>query len=230
MKMKLHNKKIVIFDLDGTILDTIGDLASAVNKAIIHYGFEKRTVDEVKGFIGNGSLMLIRRAIGDENAERFSDEYVKEIRARFRLAYLDCKFDTTRPYEGIIELFDELEAKGITVAVVTNKDANAASEMLDHYFGARIKAVRAVSADGERKPNPKLTLELLAEFGFSPDDAIFVGDGMADLQVSKNANIDFVPVGYGYTSPERLLAESGKAAAENVDALAETINELIKKY
>ncbi len=227
MKMKSHNKKIVIFDLDGTILDTIGDLAAAVNKAIIHYGFEKRSVDEVKGFIGNGSLMLIRRAIGDESSERFGDEYVKEVRERFREAYLDCKFDTTRPYEGIIELFDELEAEGITVAVVTNKDSNAASEMLDHYFGARIKAVRAVSADGERKPDPKLTLSLLEELNFTPEDAIFVGDGMADLQVSKNANIDFIPVGYGYTSPEKLFFESGTKPAESVYALSERINECL---
>jgi len=225
LKTKLHKfkKKAVIFDLDGTILDTIGDIAYAVNSALEFYGFPHRTEEEVKGFIGNGSLMLIRRALSDENAEKFDDSFVKEVRAKFREEYQNHMLDKTYPYEGITELVDELKSMGILSAVVTNKDDGSAVPMIKHYFGNRFDFVRGVRSFNERKPNPDLTLSLLSEWGVTPDQAIFVGDGMADLLVSKACGIDYIPIGYGYTEPKRLFAECQKNPVCDVASLRDEI-------
>ena len=217
--MHKTNKKVVIFDLDGTILDTMGDIAAAVNYALAFYGYPERSVKEVQSFIGNGSLMLIRRALSKGSNDEFSDEFLREVRSRFRDEYATHMYDTTYPYEGITELIDELNGKGICCAVITNKDDRSAVPMIKRYFGNRFRLVRGVRADSERKPSPDLTLSVLKELGFTPDEAVFVGDGMADLNVSKNCNIDFIPVGYGYTDPERLYAESKKQPVSDVASL-----------
>lgn len=214
-----------MFDLDGTVLDTIGDLAGAVNYALAAYGLEPRTVDEVKSFIGNGSLMLIRRALSDEDGTKYSDEFVNGVRARFREGYQSHMLDKTYAYEGISELIDELDQKGIVSAVVTNKDDRSAVPMIEHYFGSRFRLVRGVRSDSERKPNPVLTLSVLKELGVTPDEALFVGDGVADFEVAKNCGIDYVPIGYGYTSPERLFEICNKTPAKDVSELR---NEVFK--
>lgn len=226
-KLLKLKKKAVVFDLDGTILDTIGDIASAVNYALDAYGFKPRTKEEVISFIGNGSLMLIRRALGDESAEKYDDNFVKEVRARFREEYQKHMFDETYIYDGVSELVDELKEMGIVSVVVTNKDDRSAVPMIKHYFGDRFAYVRGVRADTERKPNPELTLSVLNELGIKPSEALFIGDGMADLKVSQNCGIDYIPIGYGYTSPERLFAECQKTPVSDVKSLREAIIEYL---
>ncbi|MBQ4317206.1 MAG: HAD-IA family hydrolase [Clostridia bacterium] len=221
--MLKYKKKAVVFDLDGTILDTIGDIAAAVNYALDAYGFKPRTKEEIISFIGNGSLMLIRRALGDENGEKYDDNFVKAVRNRFREEYQKHMLDDTYVYEGIIELVDELNEMGIASAVVTNKDDRSAVPMIKHYFGDRFSIVRGVRADIERKPNPELTLSVLNELGVTPSEALFVGDGMADLKVSQNCGIEYIPIGYGYTSPERLFEACQKTPVNDVKSLRETI-------
>ena len=218
MRMKL-NKKIIIFDLDGTVLDTISDIAAAVNYALRQYGNPERSVEEVKSFLGNGSLMLMRRSLKDGG----DDELCREVRTHFRAEYERCMLDRTVPYDGIAELVSELNAKGIVSGVLTNKDDKNAGPMIRHYFGDLFAFVRGVRTDLDRKPNPEVALSLLAEYGFSPDEALVVGDGMADLHVAKNASIDFIPIGYGYTPSERLFAECGKEPVADVQALRREI-------
>ncbi len=208
-------KKIVIFDLDGTIIDTIADIAAAVNRALASFGFPARTVAEIQSFLGNGSLMLMRRALGGEA----DDELCLSVRARFRTEYETGMFDLTRAYDGIAEMMQELRLKGAVIAVVTNKDDRCAVPMIKHFFSDLVQVCRGVRGDNDRKPNPEVTLNLLAEHGFTPDEALFVGDGMADLNVSKNANIDYIPVGYGYTSSEKLFSECGKNPCPDVESL-----------
>lgn len=209
--MKSADKKAVVFDLDGTVIDTIADIASAVNRALEAFGYPERTVEEITSFLGNGSLMLIRRAIGGG-----TDEHCDEIRARFREEYEKGMFDLTRPYEGIPELLNELKDRGASVAVVTNKDDKCAVPMIKRFFGDSVDICRGVRKDGERKPCPEVTLSVLDALGVTPDEALFVGDGMADLNVARNCNIDFVPVGYGYTPAERLFDGCGIEPVRNV--------------
>lgn len=216
-------KRVIIFDLDGTIIDTIGDIAAAVNRALASYGFPPRTVAEVQGFLGNGSLMLIRRSLPNGG----DDDFCREVRTRFRAEYEAGMYGITKPYEGIAELVDELNAKGAVSVVITNKDDRCAGPMIEHYFGKRFAYVRGVRTDYDRKPNPEVTLSALKELGFTPEQALFVGDGMADLNVARNAGIDFVPVGYGYTPPERLFAECGTQPLADVALLR---RELLKYF
>ncbi len=213
--MKSLNKKVIIFDLDGTILDTIGDIAAAVNRALSALGFPERTVGEVQGFLGNGSLMLMRRAL----PEGASEELCLELRELFRKEYQKGMCDSTAPYEGIAELLNRLNAAGAVCAVVTNKDDKSAVPMVKHYFGNSFAYIRGVRGDTDRKPNPEVTLSVIRELGFTPEQALFVGDGIADYEVSLNAGIDYVPVGYGYTPSEKLLEKCGKAPCESVSAL-----------
>ena len=217
------NKKIVIFDLDGTIIDTIGDIAAAVNRALDIYGHPHRTVAEVQSFLGNGSLMLMRRSLPNGG----DDDVCREVRSHFRAEYEAHMYDLTVPYQGIAELIDELNGSGVVSAVITNKDDRCAVPMVKHYFGDRFGYIRGVRTDFDRKPNPEVTLAVLAELGFTPEEALFVGDGMADLEVARNANIDFIPVGYGYTAPERLFAQCGKTPVADVEALR---RELLKYF
>lgn len=212
---RAKNKKIVIFDLDGTIIDTIADIAAAVNRALDRFGYPARTVAEIQSFLGNGSLVLMRRALGFDA----DDALCKEVRAQFRVEYQKGMLDQTRPYDGIAEIFGFLKAKNVLVAVVTNKDDKSAVPMVTHFFDGLVDVCRGVRADGERKPNPAVTLSLLEGFGLTPDEALFVGDGMADLNVAKNANIDYIPVGYGYTNAEKLFAECGKQPCPSVLSL-----------
>ncbi len=216
------NKKIVIFDLDGTILDTICDIAAAVNCALSLYGNPQRSVEEVKSFLGNGSLMLIRRALQNGG----DDEFCKEVRTHFRAEYEKRMLEQTVPYDGIAEIVDRLNEKGIISVVLTNKDDKNAVPMIKHYFGDRFALVRGVRADNERKPSPDVALSIIADFGFTPDEALIVGDGMADMQLAKNANIDFLPVGYGYTAPSRLYNECGIAPVLSAEALKTALEEL----
>lgn len=209
------NKKIVFFDLDGTIIDTIADIAAAVNRALAAFGYPARTVAEVQSFLGNGSLMLIRRALPNGG----DDELCLTIRSRFREEYESDMYSNTEPYEGISQIFAELSNFGVKIAVITNKDHRCAVPMIKRYFGDAVDICRGVTGDTDRKPNPETTLSVLSELGMTPDEALFVGDGMADLNVSKNIGIDFIPVGYGYTSSEKLLSQCQKQPVADVSSL-----------
>ncbi len=215
MKMKSLNKKVIIFDLDGTILDTIADIAAAVNRALAKLGYPERTVGEVQSFLGNGSLMLMRRAL----PAGATDEKCLELRSLFRAEYEKGMCETTAEYSGISELLKRLNAAGAVCAVVTNKDDKSAVPMVKHYFGNSFAYIRGVRGDTDRKPNPEATLSVIRELGFTPEQALFVGDGIADCEVSQNAGIDFVPVGYGYTPSEKLFEKCGKAPCESVFSL-----------
>lgn len=216
------NKRIIIFDLDGTILDTIGDITAAVNYALEVYGDPPRSVDEVKSFLGNGSLVLMRRALKNGG----DDELCKEVRTHFRAEYERCMLDKTKAYDGIAELVDWLNERGVVSVVLTNKDDKSAVPMIKHYFGDRFAFVRGVRTDTDRKPNPEVALSILEKFGFSPDEALVIGDGMADLNLAKNAGIDFLPIGYGYTDPSRLLEECGIRPVADVESLRRELQKL----
>lgn len=216
------NKKIIIFDLDGTILDTIGDITAAVNYALDVYGDPPRSVDEVKSFLGNGSLVLMRRSLKNGG----DDELCKEVRTHFRAEYERCMLDKTKAYDGIAELVDWLNERGVVSVVLTNKDDKNAVPMIKHYFGDRFAFVRGVRTDTDRKPNPEVALSILEKFGFSPDEALVIGDGMADLDLAKNAGIDFLPIGYGYTDPSRLLEECGIRPVADVESLRRELQKL----
>ncbi len=216
-------KKVLFFDLDGTIINTIADITSALNRALDAYGLPNRSETEVKSFLGNGSLMLCRRAMNVFD----NDELCLEFRKFYCNEYDSDMYSGTKVYDGIPQLLQELREKGLKIVVLSNKDDRNVVPMIKHYFGDLVDISRGVRTDTDRKPNPEVTLSILEDLGLSVDEALFIGDGTADLEVSAACGMDFIPVGYGYFPVEKLKQDSGKDPVMSVESLKEAIFEYL---
>lgn len=193
-------KKAVVFDLDGTLLNTLGDLAASVNHALESFGFPKRSIDEVRSFIGNGVVMLVHRSVPLK-----TEKQVEEACFRcFREHYLEHMEDTTAPYDGVNELISELSRRGIRTAVVSNKLDKAVKELCKKHFPL-LDCAFGVDDESERKPSPKNVFKALNALGADAKDAVYVGDSEVDVQTAKNAGLDMIGVTWGYRTKEQLL-------------------------
>lgn len=185
-----------IFDLDGTLLDTLQDLAVSVNYALRQCLMPERTLDEVRQFVGNGVRMLMKRAVpqGEDNP-RFQEAF--DI---FRSHYLEHSLDTTAPYPGIMEMLVRLKASGKRMAVVSNKFDAATKELIHHFFGELIEvAIGENEAAGVRKkPAPDTVNEALRQLGVGKEDAVYVGDSDVDLQTARNSGLPCISVLWGF--------------------------------
>lgn len=205
-----------IFDLDGTLLDTLGDLASAVNYALRSHGMPEHSLDAVRRFVGNGVRMLMIRAIPDGELNPQFDDVFKT----FREYYMLHSLDTTRPYDGIPEMLSALRRRGCRLAVVSNKFDAATKELCKHFFPDTIEvAVGEHEAEGIRKkPAPDTVIEALSQLGvssksqdsFIPDNrslnVVYVGDSDVDLETARNAGLPCISVLWGFRDREFLLA------------------------
>ena len=193
-----------IFDLDGTLLDTLDDLASAVNYALRSYGMPEHSREDVRRFVGNGVRMLMIRAIPD--GER--NPQFEEVFSTFRQYYLEHSLDRTRPYDGIPEMLARLKQRGCRLAVVSNKFDAATKELCRHFFADTIEvAVGEHEAEGIRKkPAPDTVNEALSQLGVDRLDAVYVGDSDVDLQTARNAGLPCISVLWGFRDKDFLLA------------------------
>ena len=205
-----------IFDLDGTLLNTLGDLASAVNYALRSHGMPEHSLDAVRRFVGNGVRMLMIRAIPDGELNPQFDDVFKT----FREYYMLHSLDTTRPYDGIPEMLSALRRRGCRLAVVSNKFDVATKELCKHFFPDTIEvAVGEHEAEGIRKkPAPDTVIEALSQLGvssksqdsFIPDNrslnVVYVGDSDVDLETARNAGLPCISVLWGFRDREFLLA------------------------
>ena len=195
-------KKTVIFDLDGTLLNTLDDLADSTNYALSKFGYPTRTIDEVRQFVGNGVAKLIERAIPEgKNNPNF-----EKCLAIFKENYAQNMYNKTAPYNGIIEMLSNLKSKGIKIAVVSNKFDLAVKELCKKYFEGFIDfAAGENEAQGiKKKPAPDTVLSVLNEFNFAPEDAVYVGDSDVDVNTAKNAGVKSVGVSWGFRGEEEL--------------------------
>lgn len=193
-----------IFDLDGTLLNTLDDLASAVNFALHSYGMPEHTRDDIRRFVGNGVRLLMIRAVpaGEQNPQ------FEEVFNTFRQYYMQHSLDTTRPYDGIQEVLLTLRQRGCRLAVVSNKFDAATKELCKHFFPNTIEvAVGEHEAEGIRKkPAPDTVIEALSQLGVSADNAVYVGDSDVDLQTAHNAGLPCISVLWGFRDKDFLLA------------------------
>ena len=197
-----------IFDLDGTLLDTLGDLAASVNYAMRTHGMPEHTVDEVRLFVGNGVRRLMERAVpGGAAHPAFEAAF-----ATFRRHYMEHSLDTTRPYEGILELLQELKRRGRHTAVVSNKFDAATKELCRHFFPDTIDvAVGEHEAEGIRKkPAPDTVLQALSQLGVGQEGAVYVGDSDVDIQTARNSGLPCISVLWGFRDREFLLAHGAE--------------------
>lgn len=214
-------KKIVIFDLDGTLLNTLDDLADSTNYALSKFGYPTRTIEEVRQFVGNGVAKLIERAIPDgKNNSNF-----EKCLSIFKENYAQNMYNKTAPYNGIIEMLSNLKSKGIKIAVVSNKFDLAVKELCKKYFEGFIDfAAGENEAQGiNKKPAPDTVLSVLRKFSFSPEDAIYVGDSDVDIMTAKNSNMPCISVTWGFRD-EKFLLKSG--ATILINAPSEIYNHL----
>ena len=214
-------KKAVIFDLDGTLLNTLDDLADSTNYALSKFGYPTRTIEEVRQFVGNGVAKLIERAIPEgKNNSNF-----EECLAIFKENYAQNMYNKTAPYNGIIEMLSNLKSKGIKIAVVSNKFDLAVKELCKKYFEGFIDfAAGENEAQGiKKKPAPDTVISVLNEFNFAPEDAVYVGDSDVDIMTAKNSKMPCISVTWGFRD-EKFLLENG--ATILINAPSEIYNHL----
>ena len=196
-----------VFDLDGTLLDTLGDLAASVNFSLRTHGMPEHSIDDVRRFVGNGVRLLMERAVPDGADNPLFDEAF----ATFRQHYMEHSLDTTRPYDGIPETLAELRRRGCHIAVVSNKMMAATVELCQHFFPDTVEvAIGENEAAGIRKkPAPDTVFAALQALhvgeGRGEVNAVYVGDSDVDLETARNANLPCISVLWGFRDRDFLL-------------------------
>ena len=215
-------KKAVIFDLDGTLLDTLGDLRTAVNLALCANGCPERTLLQVRQAVGNGIRTLISRSVPAGTLP----ETEERIFARFREEYKIHCSDTTAPYDGVPELLKRLQKEGVLLAVVSNKADFAVQELVNRYFPDCFDAALGETEGLARKPAPDMVEEVLRRLGVEKSDAAYVGDSEVDIVTARNIGIVCVSVTWGFREREVLEEYKAEFFAENVRELYEVLGSM----
>ena len=194
----------VIFDLDGTLLNTLADLAAAGNHALDALGLPTHGTEAYKTFIGNGIPNLIRRMLPEGSGDALQSEALR----LFSAYYAAHHSDRTTPYEGIPELLEALHARGIRTAVVSNKAHVFSVELIRRFFGETVGPVYGTGNDLPRKPDPTAVLRVMEELNVKPEETLYVGDSDVDMLTAQNAGLDSCGVLWGFRSKD-VLTESG---------------------
>lgn len=194
----------IIFDLDGTLLDTLEDLADAVNYALVKNKQPVRTIEEIKSFVGNGVRNLLIKAIDQGEQNPAFEQIFQDFKAYYGV---HCN-DKTRPYEGIMDLLKELQQEGFLLAVVSNKLDSAVKELCEQHFKGLIQVAIGDRENQERKPAPDMIYTALSTLGVEKEQAIYIGDSEVDVQTACNAQIPCISVLWGFRT-RRFLDEQG---------------------
>ena len=192
-----------IFDLDGTLLDTLQDLATSVNYTLRQYDMPEHSIDDICRFVGNGVRKLMERAVPDGA----QNPLFESAFATFRQYYMQHSLDTTRPYDGIPEMLDELKRRGCRIAVVSNKMMAATQELIAHFFPQIEVAIGEHEAEGIRKkPAPDTVREALRQLGVTTKNAVYVGDSDVDIETAYNSGLPCISVLWGFRDRDFLLS------------------------
>ena len=216
------NIKAVIWDLDGTLLDTLGDLAASTNAALQKNGLPQRSIDEVRRFVGNGIARLIERAV----PEGYPPEKTRHVLDDFVAHYAQHSRDTTRPYDGVLPMLDALKAQGVALGIVSNKIDFAVRELSEAYFGDRMQVAVGDDPSRRRKPAPDSVLEAMRRLGVTREETVYVGDSDVDVLTARNAGVPCVAVLWGFRDEACLRAAGAERLARTPDELREIIERL----
>ena len=193
-------KKVVIFDLDGTLLDTLKDLAEAVNYALNHFSYPNRSLKQVRKDIGNGVNKLIERSIPNGLANKDYDECLKIFKEYYRNNY-DVY---TKSYKKIPELVSTIKAHGYIVTVATNKIIDVAKILLDHHYPNLFDYIQGDAIGVQKKPHPNMIKNIIDHYHVSKDEVLYIGDTNVDEETALNAGVDYLLVTYGYRTIEEI--------------------------
>lgn len=193
--------KAAIFDLDGTLLNSIADLKDSVNYALAECGLPQRSMDEVRAFLGNGMLRLMRLSLPDGAGEDVAQRAIE----LFKRHYADHCMDQTRPYDGIGQALDKLKERGVEVAIVSNKPDFAVSKIAERFF-SRWSSLSVGEREGiRRKPYPDSIFSAMKQMGTAVDNSVYVGDSEVDIEAAHNAGLPCISVTWGFRDPAFLI-------------------------
>ena len=204
-----------VFDLDGTLLDTLEDLYLATNAALESHSLPRRSRDEVRMFVGNGVEMLIRRAVPAGTDE----ETTLAVLADFKTTYAAICEDHTRPYDGILNMLRALREKGIRVAVVSNKFDAATKQLCEKYFGDLVEVAIGERAGVRKKPAPDTVYEALKELGSTAEGAVYIGDSDVDIETARNCGMPCISVTWGLRDKDFLLQSGAEFLVDTPERL-----------
>ena len=215
--------KAVIWDLDGTLLNTLDDLAASTNAALMQCGLPQRTTDEVRRFVGNGVHKLIERAVpeGGENHPKF-----QQVLDAFIAHYGAHSKDTTAPYDGIIDALDTLARQGVKLAIVSNKVDFAVKQLSRDYFGSRMLSAVGDDPSRRKKPAPDSVLEAMRQLGVGAEETVYVGDSDVDVMTAHNAGIPCIGVTWGFRDEACLRGAGDVHIAHTAAELLDIVNKL----
>ena len=203
-------KTAIIFDLDGTLLDTLGDLRDAANDALRRRGLPLRTTEEIRRFVGNGVRNLMRRCLPAGSP----DEEIDAALADFKAYYAAHLCDTTAPYDGIPELLTVLRKRGIKVGVLSNKLDSATQQLIRHYFYGKVDVAFGEHSGVPRKPNPTSCRMVMEQLGVRPEEVLYVGDSGGDRRRARNAGLTGDGVTWGFRSRSELIDNGADLLAD----------------
>ena len=211
--------KLAIFDLDGTILDTIDDLADSTNHILAKNNYPTHSKEDIRSFVGNGIYMLIKRALPKDTAE----EEVLNVQKQFSAYYKQHCCDKTKPYQGIIELLEQLKKHSVKLAVVSNKGDFAVKILMDDYFPDLFDYSVGEKENVRKKPAPDSVNEVLRVLNVALQDSVYIGDSEVDIQTAKNAKMDCISVSYGFREKQYLIDNGATVICDNIDQLKDLL-------
>lgn len=203
-------KKVIIFDLDGTLLYTLEDLMNSVNYALNKYAYPTRTMEEISSFVGNGVKHLLKQAL----PQGIEDNEFEQCFDCFKEHYSEHCCELTHPYEGVLETLKILKDKGLKIGIVSNKFQSAAEEVCEFYFKDLYDIVMGESEECRRKPSPDGINKICERYGVEKDEVIFFGDSEVDIKTAENASVYCVSVLWGFRDRE-FLTENGASLFVN---------------
>jgi len=208
-------RKFYIFDLDGTLLNTLDDLWASVNHSLAQNYLPPRSKEEVRSFLGNGAKELLRKSVpSDCDTQTF-----EQVFACFRQHYVAHAMDTTRPYEGVMELLAQLKNKGIRTAIVSNKPNAAVQELYHHFFEDVVDIAIGECPEVRRKPSPDMLLKALEQLGCNQEDALYVGDSEVDIATASNSGLPCISVSWGFRDRDFLLTHGATVIIDHPSEL-----------
>ncbi len=205
----------VIFDLDGTLLNTLEDLQGSVNRAMLLHGFPERSLEEVRQFVGNGIRRLLERCVPDGSQNPAFEQALEDFKTDYGI---HCN-DKTRPYPGILSMLEAFKAQGMKMAIVSNKADFAVKKLCSIYFDGLIPAAVGQSEELRKKPAPDMVEQALKELGAEKETAVYVGDSEVDLLTAKNSGLFCISADWGFRSREFLKAQGAETFVSSAEEL-----------
>ena len=209
----------LIFDLDGTLLNTLSDLRDSTNFALKKFDFPSRSTEEIRNFVGNGLRMLIRRAVPNETDEETVDRVLAEMKAHYREHY----HDGTVPYDGILPFLTEMKKRGFHMAIVSNKADPMVQLLRTLYFDDLISVAVGELEGIARKPAPDMVEIAMQRLGCTAENAVYIGDSEVDIETAKNAGLPCLSVGWGFRDEEILHNAGAKTIYHSPAELQKTL-------